>query len=320
MRQFLCLLLPVIICSWGCSRTESGTDSVGQGRPSVAAEKQEPPPNGANFGPLTGKSIGIVVRDGRKVLATEGRSGPPDALCFSRDGKSYQWMYVVTKDDPGIGELELPVGEKGDKSRSFRDLSLADARSAKHWDLSEPYSLVEVEVNGGEGSPATDSFVATRVRRIDGTPEFPLDVGKVMRELQKSYKAYVLSQQKAVDNAMNAAQQQYLKDQKPTGPREESEIVHVTWRGETERLQVRFSTRVTDGIFSIGKGTERKKNGGAVAERQGEDSPRADGVRYGTMYGIEFGMVYEVAKSGKHERSQPIAIQSFKKDLPPPGG
>src|SRR5262245_43967809 len=52
---------------------------------------------------IAGKTIGVLVSETAPVLATEGRSGPPDMLCFSQNGCSYRWFYV-----PAAGAAEFP--------------------------------------------------------------------------------------------------------------------------------------------------------------------------------------------------------------------
>ncbi len=41
-------------------------------------------------------------------------------------------------------------------------------------------------------------------------------------------------------------------------------------------------------------------------------------VRYGTQFGIEYGIAYEVTKNGKIDRTLILPIESFSKELPPP--
>src|SRR5262245_43968995 len=56
---------------------------------------------------LGGKVVGIVVGDPQPILSTEGRSGPPDSLCFSSGGASYRWVYVPAADSAIITNLQV---------------------------------------------------------------------------------------------------------------------------------------------------------------------------------------------------------------------
>jgi hypothetical protein len=43
-------------------------------------------------------------------------------------------------------------------------------------------------------------------------------------------------------------------------------------------------------------------------------------VQYGTTFGIELGMAYEVNKNGKVDRVLTLAPEAFQKEIPPPAG
>src|SRR5438132_5494781 len=94
---------------------------------------------------LSGKEIGILLTDGQPVLSTEGRSGPADQLVFSSNLNSYRWVYVPTQDNPQITNLQVPFGDKGEKA-VYPALNLANPKSVVAWGVTQPYSLVEVNV------------------------------------------------------------------------------------------------------------------------------------------------------------------------------
>src|SRR5262249_61641281 len=103
-------------------------------------------------------------------------------------------------------------------------LSMASPQTVKQWDIAVPYALVEVEVNDGLGAPADQAFVATKMKRLDGTKEFPLQLADVLADLRKRYPDDVKARQKAIDEALAEEQKVALKDRKPTGPRETTEL------------------------------------------------------------------------------------------------
>src|SRR5262249_10547114 len=123
--------------------------------------------------PLPGTVIGLLVGNPQPILSSEGRSGPLDSLCFSTDGASYRWVYVAADKDPQITNLDVPVG-KGDERKRYPSLNMATLKNVKRWGVSQPYTLVEVQVNDGLGSPAEDSFVATDIKVLEGSAEYPL--------------------------------------------------------------------------------------------------------------------------------------------------
>ncbi|HZZ78693.1 MAG TPA: hypothetical protein VFE62_09250, partial [Gemmataceae bacterium] len=109
---------------------------------------------------LPGKIVGILLTGGQTILDTEGRSGPANQLVFSAGNNSYRWVYVPTQDAAQIQNLRVPVGDKGETA-VYGALNLANPQAVLPWAVTQPYALVEVEVNGERGSPAGDRFVAT---------------------------------------------------------------------------------------------------------------------------------------------------------------
>src|SRR5690242_16528249 len=108
------------------------------------------------FQPLPGKVVGVLVAGGQDVMAREGRKGPANALCLGTGPGSYHWLYVPVDKKPIIGGLNIPVGDKGQSIKLFKNLSPANPRTVARWGVTGPYTLVEVEVNGGLGSPARE--------------------------------------------------------------------------------------------------------------------------------------------------------------------
>jgi hypothetical protein len=264
------------------------------------------------FQSLPGTVVGVLASDTRAVTARERQQGPADALGFSTGGGSYYWIYVPVKDKPQIGGLNISVGEKGQQKKRFDRLSLASLKTVKPWGVTEPYTLVEVEVNGGLGSPAGETFVGTQMRVLDGTKDYPLRIAEVLNRLRPGYQDWLRKQQGQIDAAMGMAQQKALGGRKPTGPRETAELLYVTWLPETAQLRVQFQTRVRDGVYRY-----RDEPVPAVAAK-GPPLPRKDPVRFGTTFGVELGVVYEVSKAGTVLRGQALPIQSFQEEIPPP--
>ncbi len=213
---------------------------------------------------LKGKAIGILVNDAHPVLSAEGRFGPSDQLVFSTAGCSYHWIYLPTAGNAEITNLQVPVGENGLK-QIYPALNLARLKYVKAFNVEADYTLVEVEVNNGQGSPKNDSFVATQIRVLEGTKDYPLVVAKVVGEMKQKFAAYKKEQAKAVEAEMEkAAKQALTADEKVTGPREGHELMYVTWMPDTERLQVRFAVKVTDGSYKVIK---MKGPGGGPIDR-----------------------------------------------------
>jgi hypothetical protein len=281
---------------------------------------------------MPGKVVGVLVSDVRAMMAQEGRGGPADAFGFSSGGGSYRWVYTPVTEKPLITNFQVKAGEKGDKTQTYPSLSLANPQTVKQWNVPGGNVLVEVEVNGGAGAPADEGFVATNMKVLDSSKEFPLKVASVLDDLKKRYQTWKTKHQKELDGALSDSQAKALKKgDKATGPRETQELVYVTWMPKEEWLIVRFRTTITDGAYKYTKGGIRPgpfplppppakdKPVLQVAVRfPPPPPPRPIKVRYGTSFGIEYGMAYEVSKKGTLERTQKLPAQAFKKELPPP--
>ena len=284
---------------------------------------------------LPGSVVGVLVGDVAAMMGQEGRSGPADAMGFSANGNSYRWMYVPPTDKVMINNLAVAVGEKGDQKKLYPRLSMASPTTVKQWDIDVPYALVEVEVNDGLAAPAIEGFVATRMKRLDGTKDYPLKIVDVVADMRKRYRRYLQDEKKTIDAALDKEAKETLKDKKPTGPRETTELFYVTWLPQSQHLRVHFRTRISDGAYQYSEGGMRRgpfplpvppngKPGGAQGAAlpplplPPPPPPPRFRVRYGTTFGIELGMAYEVDKKGKVDKISTLPIEGFHQEIPPP--
>jgi hypothetical protein len=275
---------------------------------------------------LPGKIVGVLVSGAQPVLTLEGRSGPADQICLGYGGGSYRWLYVPVEKDPMIPWLNLPVGPTGTERKRFDNLSLAGAGNLKPLGVESKYALVEIEVNGGLGSPADDSCVATKLKVLDGSAEFPLKVEQVIAELTKRYQDYQTEQGREINVMMEKAAAAAIKDKKSSGNRERNDVMFVTWIPETQRVRVHFRTTISDGLYEGGDRpvfdgrprTFKWEPGGPVppmVQPGGRSTPRT-----GIQFGVEFGIAYELSKSGKVERVLTLPMETFQREIKAPPG
>lgn len=281
---------------------------VGSGNSSIITDRSAFLPN-RKHGPLSSKVIGVLVAEPATILKLEGRTGPKDQICFSTGLKSYRWMYVPVSRNPKVGSLNVPVGTKGEL-KQFGNLSMASPEALSEYGVTATYALVEVEVNGGAGSPAVESFVATRITRLDGTKEYPLKLSEIIDKVRKGYDQRVRDLQRDLDAAMEASRATALKDKNPTGPRRRVDVMYVTWVPETERLRVHVRSTLSDGDY--------KYAGGVKIELGPRTDSLPEGLRYGKQFGVEFGVAYEYSKSGNLERTLTLPPASYSRDILPP--
>jgi hypothetical protein len=266
------------------------------------------------FQALSGKAVGVLVSGGQDVLAHEGRRGPADAFVFGSGPGSYRWVYVPVPKKPLIGGLLVRVGEKGTTTKPFRNLSMANAKTVEQWGITGPYALVEVEVNGGLGAPPGESFVATNMRPLDGTKEYPLQVTRVVGELRRQFGVYLKEQADAVEKGLSEARARVPADHKLTGGRERAETVLVTWLPETDHLRVTVHARIAE------KALGPVRPGRPSLPTDDGPTPPVPASTSGLQVGVELGMTYEVSKYGVLDRSRPVPLHVFQKrfDAPAP--
>ena len=178
-------------------------------------------------------------------------------------------------------------------------------------------------MNNGQGSPKNDSFVATQIRVLEGSKEYPLKTHEVIAEMKKKFAEYQKEQAKAIDEAMDKGAKLALNDQKATGPREKEELMYVTWLPDSERLRVHFRVKLTDGSFKFVDGPIRPGPGGKVPPiKGGVDQPPPGNVKIktGTAFAVEFGVKYDIDKSGKLVGTEAVPFSHSTWQLQMPAG
>jgi hypothetical protein len=272
-----------------------------------------------------GTVIGVIASDVAAAQGREGRGGPPDAMGFSVDGSSYNWMYTVSEEaNPLISGLRVKVGPNGDDTVVYPKLDMARPKTVAAWDIKAAYVLAEVEVNNGKGCPADEAFVATKIKPLDGTKAFPLKVEELVKAATVRFAA---DADKAVDaETWEKARKDALGDRKATGPKESRDVMYVTWLSESKRLRVAFLRAATDGDYKQGGGANVDPPAlpaldppppGAKPGRQ-PPPPRLEGVRWGTQFGVEYGRAYEFSTAGELVAIKTLKPKATKAELPPP--
>jgi hypothetical protein len=276
--------------------------------------------------PFKGKVVALLVDDVKGYMSFDGRGGPADAMGLSVNNNSYRWIYVPTPEaaTPLISGLTVEVGEKaGGKRKMYPKLGMANPTLVKKWDINVPYSLVEVEVNDGEGSPGGESFVATKMKRLDGSKAYPLDVTKTVKMLRERYATDSKGIAKRAEAAMAAEGKKVLKDRKVTGPRETATLEYMTWLTDRDTLRMAFRTKVTDGSYTYiegGRGPFPLPPPPKGGLRRPPPPPPRFKIKTGVTFGVEYGYAYEVDKDGKVTKRQELKPEAFSQELPVPGG
>ncbi len=259
--------------------------------------------------PIPGKIIAILVSDPAPVLGSEGRSGPPGKLCLGWNGGSYSWIYIPVAEKGSLTQFKIALPDG--KSKVYPHLSIATSANTQLWGIDARYALVEVEVNDRFGSPSNESVVATRVKKLDQSSAYPINVEKVIDQLKRQYESHLAQKSKDLDAAMNASSEKVFKKHRDPKEVERANLMFVTWMPLVEKLVVRFQTTITDGDYSYGFGMAR------AGDEHKEKDPHA-GMRYGTQFGIKYRAQFEVSKSGNIGNMETLPIESFGGQMPRP--
>ena len=274
-----------------------------------------------------GTVIGVVASDVAAAQGREGRSGPPDAMGFSVDGSSYNWMYTVSEAaNPLITNLRVKVGAKGDDMIVFPKLDMARPKTVDPMGIKAAYFLAEIEVNNGKGCPADEGFVATKMTQLDGTKAYPLKLDEVVKAAKERF---AKDADKAIDaDIWEKARKAALGDRKATGPKESRDVMYVTWLPDTKRVRVAFLRTVTDGEYKRGGGAnidppalpviDPPPGAAQPARRQPPPPPRFEGVRWGTQFGVDYARAYEFGTTGDLVAIKTVKPKTTKVELPPP--
>jgi hypothetical protein len=268
--------------------------------------------------PLPGRVVGVLASDVAGLLGSEGRNGRSDVFAFSVDGNSYRRVYLSVADRPQLDHLNVRVGARGEQVKVYPSLSPASAAALKPWNIDGSYALVEVEVNDGLGSPPEEAFVATRLRRLDGTDAFPALLPDIVAEARKRQQAWLAAQQPALEAGWADLQTRVIKERTLTGPRETKDVLYITWLPERERLRLSFRTTLTDGVFETGPAGPGSGRGGGPGGPGGARGPRPQPTRWGTMVGIDLGVGYDVTRTGRFDRSLILPLQTSSSEIPAP--
>lgn len=265
------------------------------------AHSAETPPK---YAPLPGRAVGMLVSDARAALAEEGRAGPADAVLFSRDGASYRWLYLTVgrgeRGDPATVEVGVKEGEE----QTFENLVLASSEILSRRGIAAQYALVEVEVNAGKGSPSTDRFVATGLRVLDGSPDFPARIDSLVKDTLQDCRTREPPEAKQLFEKLR---QETLPGSAPL-QRDLKVTPHITWLSQERRVDVTCTVAIV--------GQERKPSIGIVRQQpfRAEDT---EASFHGKQFGVTWSRSFAITPAGRTELKSETAVVPFTRIVPP---
>jgi hypothetical protein len=169
------------------------------------------------------------------------------AMGLSMDGEQgYRLFYFLDPKKkagaPGTG------GAGSDCSRkinSFDRITMATAKTIKNLGIDVPYALVRLEVNCGDDQNAGGMFVVTRMKRLDGTMKYPLDVTKAVTEALDGSTKYLEGKKPEIDKLLAELKPQVGFGVGDAETKRSTDVLpFVAWKDD--RLVIRVRTRVVD--------------------------------------------------------------------------
>ncbi len=254
----------------------------------------------SGFEKLPRKVIGVLVFDNAELIARESRSGPPDAVVFVRDYRAFRWMYLPAPNDSDADDLPFRVLDDS-KPVVFDDVRIATKSMLSKHDIVGPFNLVEVEVNGGRGSAPEEGFVATSIRRLDGTPDFPFSIPELISLMKKELSSHAESQASNIQKEFNEVRDKVANGRQSSLPNESDVDIFVTWLADERRLRVELISKVMNGFYVQGEGASNP-----VAKKP---------TRAGTQFGVKGGVRIDVEMRENKRVTTAIPYKGFTREL-----
>ena len=262
--------------------------------------------------PLPAVAVGLLIDASALVELLRGRPGGASApAVFSRSGDERS-MYLIAQADESPAEPRRVYVADDPRPKTFPRVVPATTRSLTARGILGKVALVEVEVNGGAGSaalPLGEAFVATTIRRLDRTREYPVDAERVAVSVVERCRAEE-PRLFAAMNARLATSPQASPAAAPT-TRQREVSATFTWLEQAGRIR-------GECVFALVEQEERFGRG--IVPGSAERPPLGPGLRYGQQLSVVSRLVFEADKAGRLGTPEEVAPVVTIVDRPPPGG
>jgi hypothetical protein len=259
-----------------------------------------------SYEPLPERAVGVLVPQASAVLGAEGRSGPTDAVLFSRNGKSYRWVYLPALEGEKGEAVTVQIG--AGEERRFADTVLASEQALARRKASPGYSVVEVEVNGGAGSPPSDRFVATQLRFLDDSAEVPFRVDPLVTEALA--RCRMLPAETGAESTFESLRETTVGKEMPI-VRQDQLVPRVTWLADKAEVQIDCRIELV--------GQESRRSAG-TSPRQLAAPSESTAAYHGKRLSVSVGAEYRISPSGNLAEEARSTPKSAVTATPPRGG
>jgi hypothetical protein len=228
---------------------------------------------------------------------------------FSRDG-ARRFLYLFAEQSGQARKQYFYVGQEG-RPEPFANVLPATASVLRQRGVWQRFALLEVEVNGGKGSPPLplgENFIASKIRVLDKTSEYPFDSSAAIDEAVERCRSKfsTLRTTPAFDSALRLV----FRDDK-NASKKENLLINATWLSEAERIRIKCHFRLVNDELKFGRG---------VLPKEDLTEPPEQGIPFGRQVGIRITLTFEVDKTGQIEFTGETAPHPFNIEIPPPGG
>jgi len=262
--------------------------------------------SGAAYQSLPARAVGLLVVDAGAVLAAERRSGPSGAVLFARDGASYRWFYLPAIADEQGDSITVTVGPG--EERKFANVVLATEKSLALRNVPAGYAAVDVEVNGGLGSPAADRFVATELRVLDDGVKVPSGLDSLVREALE--RCRTLPAEAGAEDVLDSLRRTTFSEGASID-RETNLVPRVTWLSQTSEVRVDCQVELV--------GQQSRDDIGTVPVERFAPQ-RSASLRHGKRLSVSIGATYMISPTGELSEESRSKLKSSVTMPPPRGG
>jgi hypothetical protein len=181
--------------------------------------------------------------------ASGGTTGTvKDVAGASIDGSpGYHMFYVPDPEGGTTVDVLTGYSSSGIPATShYEHVTLATKQSLKLIGIEDPFTLVLLEANCGDEGSLGPSFVVTRLVRLGGTEDYPLNVSAAVKDLLARNEDFLAEVKPEIDKEIAAGKEETFKHEGAGITSDRTVLPLVHWEGDHLVVQIRSITVVTE--------------------------------------------------------------------------
>jgi hypothetical protein len=187
--------------------------------------------------PLGKTTIGVIAV-GMNAYFEEASGGVmgtmKDVAGVSVEGSpGYHMFYVPDPEGGATVDVLTGYSSSGIPATShYEHVTLATAKSLKMIGIEDPFTLVVLEANCGDEGSLGPSFVVTRLIRLGGTEDYPLNLSAVVKDLLAKNEDFLNEMKPEIDEEIAARKEEVFKHKGAGMKSDRTVIPLVSWEGD----------------------------------------------------------------------------------------